>query len=156
MTTCPSCGHDVPDRANCANCGAQLTSERHGEERRTVTTLFCDLVGFTALSQRNDPEVVKALLRRYYATARHVIESYGGVVEKSVGDRIVAIDGTPKPCWDGIGKILDRHKSGDTVLVKLHCERWLMTLPVTLDPPGWKIPTVRSRTAAWSGGRLAV
>jgi class 3 adenylate cyclase len=65
------------------------------EERRTVTTLFCDLVGFTALSERNDPEVVNALLRRYYATARRVVESYGGTVEKFIGDAVVAVFGVP-------------------------------------------------------------
>ena len=68
---------------------------RRAEERRTVTTLFCDLVGFTALSERNDPELVDALLRRYYAAARQVVESYGGTVEKYIGDAVVAVFGVP-------------------------------------------------------------
>ena len=68
---------------------------RRSEERRTVTTLFCDLVGFTALSERNDPEVVDAMLRRYYAAARRVVESYGGTVEKFIGDAVVAVFGVP-------------------------------------------------------------
>ena len=71
------------------------TPPRGGEERRVVTTLFCDLVGFTALSERNDPEVIDALLRRYYAAARRVIESYGGTVEKYIGDAVVAVFGVP-------------------------------------------------------------
>ena len=68
---------------------------RRSEERRTVTTLFCDLVGFTAISERNDAEVVDAMLRRYYAAARRVVESYGGTVEKYIGDAVVAVFGVP-------------------------------------------------------------
>ena len=68
---------------------------RRGEERRVVTTLFCDLVGFTALSELNDPELIDGYLRRYYAAARRVIESYGGVVEKYIGDAVVAVFGVP-------------------------------------------------------------
>ena len=60
-----------------------------------VTTLFCDLVGFTAISECNDPELVDAMLRRYYAAVRRVIESYGGVVEKFIGDAVVAVFGVP-------------------------------------------------------------
>ena len=71
------------------------TGQGRGEERRTVTTLFCDLVDFTALSERNDPEIVDAFLRRYYAAARRVIEAYGGTVEKFIGDAVVAVFGVP-------------------------------------------------------------
>ncbi|MCX6362915.1 MAG: AAA family ATPase, partial [Actinobacteria bacterium] len=100
MTACPSCGHEAPDGvAACPHCGAGLTAPasppRRTDERRTVTTLFCDLVGFTALSERNDPEVVDALLRRYYDAARRVVESYGGTVEKYIGDAVVAVFGVP-------------------------------------------------------------
>ena len=66
---------------------------RRAEERRVVTTLFCDLVGFTAISEHNDAELVDAMLRRYYAAARRVIASYGGTVEKYVGDAVVAVFG---------------------------------------------------------------
>ena len=72
-----------------------MSSSPQGEARRVVTTLFCDLVGFTALSERNDPEVVNAFLSRYYAAARRVIESYGGTVEKYIGDAVVAVFGVP-------------------------------------------------------------
>jgi class 3 adenylate cyclase len=67
----------------------------HGEERRVVTTLFSDLVGFTTLSERNDPELIDAFLRRYYSAARRVVESYGGTVEKFIGDAVVAVFGVP-------------------------------------------------------------
>ncbi|MCX6373719.1 MAG: AAA family ATPase [Actinobacteria bacterium] len=96
MIACSSCGHDAPDGAtSCPNCRAQLIPFRRAEQRRIVTTLFCDLVGFTALSERNDAEVVNALLRRYYAAARRVVESYGGAVEKYIGDAVVAVFGVP-------------------------------------------------------------
>ena len=71
------------------------SAPRRVEERRVVTTLVCDLVGFTALSERNDPEVVDAFLRRYYAVARTAVESYGGTVEKFIGDAVVAVFGVP-------------------------------------------------------------
>ena len=67
----------------------------HPEERKVVTTLFCDLVGSTALGEDADPEDVDALLRRYNALARQVVESYGGVVEKFIGDAVVAVFGVP-------------------------------------------------------------
>ena len=96
MIACPGCGHDAPEgTAVCPSCGVPLSPTRRAEERRTVTTLFCDLVGFTALSERNDPEVVDAFLRRYYAAARRAIESYGGTVEKYIGDAVVAVFGVP-------------------------------------------------------------
>jgi class 3 adenylate cyclase/S1-C subfamily serine protease len=73
----------------------QESAARRAEERRVVTTLFCDLVGFTALSERTDPEVMDGFLRRYYAVVRQAIEAYGGTVEKFVGDAVVAVFGVP-------------------------------------------------------------
>ncbi len=65
------------------------------DERKVVTTLFCDLVGFAALCERADPEDVDAGLRRYWDLARRVIESYGGTVEKFIGDAVVGVFGAP-------------------------------------------------------------
>ena len=84
----------MEDQGHPASPGGQ-ESARRGEERRIVTTLFCDLVGFTALSECNDPEVIDAFLRRYYAVARRAVESYGGTVEKFIGDAVVAVFGVP-------------------------------------------------------------
>ncbi|MEI6726809.1 MAG: adenylate/guanylate cyclase domain-containing protein, partial [Actinomycetes bacterium] len=64
-------------------------------ERKVVTTLFADLVGFTALGERHDPEDVDAALRGYYALARTIIERFGGVVEKYIGDAVVGLFGGP-------------------------------------------------------------
>ncbi len=64
-------------------------------ERRVCSVLFCDLVGFTPLSEARDPEDVRELLSRYFQTARTVISRYGGVVEKFIGDAVMAVWGTP-------------------------------------------------------------
>jgi class 3 adenylate cyclase/predicted ATPase len=64
-------------------------------ERRVCSVLFCDVVGFTPLSESRDPEVVRELLSRYFDVARTVIGRYGGVVEKFVGDAVMAVWGTP-------------------------------------------------------------
>ena len=83
MRRCPSCGEENGDRARfCQACGAPL--EEVGaprEERRVVSVLFVDLVGFTSRSERLDPEDVRAMLSQYYDRARADIERFGGTVE---------------------------------------------------------------------------
>jgi class 3 adenylate cyclase/tetratricopeptide (TPR) repeat protein len=64
-------------------------------ERRVCSVLFCDFVGFTPLSESRDPEAVRELLSRYFEVARTVIGRYGGVVEKFIGDAVMAVWGTP-------------------------------------------------------------
>ena len=64
-------------------------------ERRLVSVLFADLVGFTTLSENRDAEEVRELLSRYFETARTIIERYGGTVEKFIGDAVMAVWGTP-------------------------------------------------------------
>jgi class 3 adenylate cyclase len=59
------------------------------------SVLFCDVVGFTPLSECRDPEAVRELLSRYFPVARTVIGRYGGVVEKFIGDAVMAVWGTP-------------------------------------------------------------
>ena len=59
------------------------------------SVLFCDVVGFTPLSESRDPEAVRELLSRYFEVARTVIGRYGGVVEKFIGDAVMAVWGTP-------------------------------------------------------------
>ncbi len=97
MIACPSCGFEAPDDfAFCPKCATVLAAPLAvPEERKVVTTLFCDLVGSTAMGEDADPEDVDVLLRRYNALARQVVESYGGVVEKFIGDAVVAVFGVP-------------------------------------------------------------
>ena len=69
-------------------------------ERRLVSVLFADLVGFTTLSESRDPEDVRELLSRYFDTCRRLIELYGGTVEKFIGDAVMAVWGTPTATED--------------------------------------------------------
>ncbi len=109
--TCPSCGAaNSPDSKFCGECGSTLattaTAEARGVEvgsptaasameRRLVSVLFADLVGFTPLSESRDPEEVRDILSRYFDTCRVLISRYGGVVEKFIGDAVMAVWGTP-------------------------------------------------------------
>ena len=99
MAICPSCGNDVPEWSRFCNvCGAALTDAPLApsrEERKVVSVLFCDLVGFTAASERQDPEDVRARIRPYHARLREEIERYGGTVERFVGDAVMAAFGAP-------------------------------------------------------------
>ena len=97
MRLCPACASPVAeDFAYCPRCGIGLADPaRAADERRTVTALFCDLVGFTALSEAADPEDVDACVRAYGARAREVIERHGGVVEKFIGDAVFGLFGVP-------------------------------------------------------------
>src|SRR5438093_1364791 len=99
VPACPNCATDNPHIARfCLACGARLASQSANaplEERKVVTALFCDLVGFTAASEGVDPEDVLARLRPYYARLRTEIERFGGGVQKFIGDAIVGVFGAP-------------------------------------------------------------
>ncbi|GAA4454142.1 adenylate/guanylate cyclase domain-containing protein [Phytohabitans houttuyneae] len=98
---CGSCLALVaPEFMFCTSCGSPLTRElqatsAHREERRTVNVLFVDLKGFTAMAERLDPEDLRRLQVDYFNTAREVIRRYGGVVEKFIGDAVMAVFGVP-------------------------------------------------------------
>jgi class 3 adenylate cyclase/tetratricopeptide (TPR) repeat protein len=92
--TCPACHRDAPDDARfCPSCGQDLRVR--GDERRVVTVLFADLVGFTAMSEVRDPEHMKNLVDRCFEQFVRDIEAFGGRVDKIVGDAIVALFGAP-------------------------------------------------------------
>jgi class 3 adenylate cyclase len=98
MPSCISCGQENPEIARfCLGCGAPLAEEQAAprEERRIVSVVFVDLVGFTSRSERLDPEDVRAILSPYHETVRAEIESFGGIVEKFVGDAVMAVFGAP-------------------------------------------------------------
>jgi class 3 adenylate cyclase/tetratricopeptide (TPR) repeat protein len=99
VLTCPSCGKENPDGFQfCGFCAAPLSDQPPAsvhEERKVVTVLFCDLVGFTAASEAADPEDVRARIRPYHARLRQEIERYGGTVEKFIGDAVMAVFGAP-------------------------------------------------------------
>jgi class 3 adenylate cyclase/tetratricopeptide (TPR) repeat protein len=99
VPTCPACGKELPGEFPfCPYCTAPLTEQPAlflQEERKVVTVLFCDLVGFTAASEAADPEDVRSRIRPYYARLRQEIERYGGTVEKFIGDAVMAVFGAP-------------------------------------------------------------
>jgi len=108
---CPSCGAtNPPGHKFCGECGAPLAAAAAGapapppaaaqppalaSERRLVSVLFADLVGFTAASEGRDAEETRELLTRYFELARTLVARYGGTVEKFIGDAVMAVWGTP-------------------------------------------------------------
>ena len=98
MPVCPSCGHDNREGAKfCEECGFSFADPpgRAKEQRKTVTVLFCDLAGSTALGETLDPERLRALLARYFERMQAIVERHGGSVEKFIGDAVMAVFGVP-------------------------------------------------------------
>ncbi len=120
LLACPDCGTaNAPTAKFCGECGTSLVAQSHTPadarasnagpghgipvpvaERRLVSVLFADLVGFTTASESRDAEDTRELLTRYFETARTVIERYGGTVEKFIGDAVMAVWGAPTATED--------------------------------------------------------
>src|SRR5437763_10329367 len=103
MPICVTCGQENPDVARfCLACGAALGVDEAApnEERRFISVLFVDLVGFTARAEKIDTEDERAILTPYHETVRQEIESFGGVVEKFVGDAVMSVFGAPMAYGD--------------------------------------------------------
>jgi class 3 adenylate cyclase/tetratricopeptide (TPR) repeat protein len=97
MVSCPACGRENPEGFEfCGFCRSPLTAASPTrEERKVVSVLFCDLVGFTARAEQLDPEDVRAVLGPYHARVRAELERHGGTVEKFIGDAVMALFGAP-------------------------------------------------------------
>jgi len=97
VNICATCGRTNPDDAGfCNGCGAALAAASAPRaQRKTVTVLFCDVTGSTAIGERLDPESLRQVMRRYFDAARMVIEQHGGTVEKFIGDAVMAVFGVP-------------------------------------------------------------
>jgi class 3 adenylate cyclase/tetratricopeptide (TPR) repeat protein len=120
VVACPACGEAATTGSRfCRVCGTALPGapaalqvagagpaagdggspawpgQERVAERRVCSVLFCDVVGFTPLSESRDPEAVRELLSRYFDVARTVIGRYGGAVEKFIGDAVMAVWGAP-------------------------------------------------------------
>ena len=115
-TLCPNCGaSNEPDAGFCGECGTRLGGPvapgvgrsagpaaapvqpipAPAAERRVVSVLFADLVGFTSIAETLDTEDARELLTRYFAASRDIVQRYGGVIEKFIGDAVMAVWGTP-------------------------------------------------------------
>src|SRR6266511_2874303 len=97
MVTCPSCGEENPERFRlCGFCGSALKPAAAAQEvRKTVTVVFCDLEGSTALGERLDSEALREVMSRYFDEMRGALELHGGTIEKYIGDAIMAVFGLP-------------------------------------------------------------
>ena len=113
--TCVSCGSPLkPNARFCGECGNPVASQEGPTaatvtaaagatttapgpvaERRLVTVLFADLVGFTPFAEDRDAEEVRETLSRYFELSRELVARYGGTVEKFIGDAVMAVWGTP-------------------------------------------------------------
>ncbi len=111
-SSCPSCGAEtVTGQAFCTDCGTGLSAtavparrrpdeRRRGEERRVVSVLFVDVVGWTSAAEQLDPEDLRAAQSDYFAAVRTVVEESGGTVEKYIGDAVLACFGAPRATED--------------------------------------------------------
>ena len=97
MQTCPKCGQLSPDDFEfCGKCGSALAAAAPPRElRKTVTVVFSDLTGSTALGERLDPESLRRAIGRYFDEMRVALERHGGTVEKFIGDAVMAVFGIP-------------------------------------------------------------
>jgi len=94
---CATCGGENQAGARfCSDCGAALATTPEREVRKTVTVVFSDVTGSTALGESTDPEALRALLARYFDRMKGIVESHGGTVEKFIGDAVMAVFGIPQ------------------------------------------------------------
>lgn len=95
---CPSCGLANPQHNRyCRGCGAALGGAPAGEsERRPATVLFADMTGFTAMSERMDPEEVHEIINIFLQELAACVQRYGGTIDKYIGDEIMAVFGAPR------------------------------------------------------------
>ena len=97
VTACSNCGQENPAGFRfCGNCAAPLAAApAQREQRKTVTVIFCDITGSTALAESTDPEALRALLARYFERMKAIVEAHGGMVEKFIGDAVMCVFGVP-------------------------------------------------------------
>lgn len=93
--SCPRCASPCEGASYCPACGVALAGTRRGGDRRVVTVLFADLCGFTSLCERMDPERLTDLVNAFFEELSRPIAQFGGVVDKYIGDAIMALFGAP-------------------------------------------------------------
>jgi predicted ATPase/class 3 adenylate cyclase len=123
MLTCPSCGKENPEGFRfCGACGAVLAPPPAREVRKTVTVLFADVTGSTALGERLDPESLRRVMSRYLEEMKTVLERHGGTVEKFIGDAVMAVFGIPTLHEDDARRALHAASGMREELTRLNAE----------------------------------
>jgi class 3 adenylate cyclase/tetratricopeptide (TPR) repeat protein len=100
MRACVACGAENEEGARfCSRCGTALATQADApteELRKVVTTLFADVAGSTAVGERLDPESLRRVMSRHFDEIKRIVEEHGGVVEKFIGDAVMAVFGVPR------------------------------------------------------------
>src|SRR5438067_10920335 len=124
MPMCPQCGEENPEGFKfCGSCGAVLAEAPAARElRKTVTVVFCDVTGSTALGERLDPESLRRVMLRYFESMKQVIERHGGTVEKFIGDAVMAVFGVPRLHEDDALRAVRAAAEMRTSLAELNAE----------------------------------
>ena len=120
VNNCSNCGAENAAGARfCNQCGNTLAVAGAAAERRQITVLFSDLSGFTAISERLDPEDVQAITNRIFAAATEIVEKYGGRIDKFQGDAVMAVFGDPVAHEDdaerAVRAVIDLHDAVDQI-----------------------------------------
>jgi class 3 adenylate cyclase len=96
VIVCPSCGEENPSHARfCVACGSPLAAGPGGEERKLVTVVFAELVGFRKVTGESDPEDLRRALEPYHARVSRVVASHGGTIDKFMGATALCVFGAP-------------------------------------------------------------
>ncbi len=122
MATCAVCGYEAAGSVRfCPECGARADG-RAREQRKVVTVLFCDVAGSTALGESLDAEALRALLARYFQRMKSIVERHGGLVEKFIGDAVMAVFGLPAVHEDDAARALQAAAEMQLALPELGIE----------------------------------
>jgi len=123
MASCAVCHADNPDGARfCATCGSALGALQTREVRKTITVLFADVTGSTALGEQLDPETMRSIMARYFTMMKALIEHHGGTVEKFIGDAVMAVFGIPQIHEDDALRAVRAAADIKTELARLNAE----------------------------------
>src|SRR5512134_1807141 len=124
MKTCASCGTENPEIARfCLACGSQLADAPAPQEtRKVVTIVFSDLKGSTNLGEALDSEALREVMTRYFDAMRGELERHGGVIEKFIGDAVMAVFGLPRLHEDDALRAVRAAAGMQAALQKLNVE----------------------------------
>lgn len=140
---CPSCGEEVPEKFSfCGVCGAKVAVALPPPEelRKTVTIVFSDLKGSTSLGEKLDPESLREVMSLYFDEMKRALERHGGLVEKFIGDAVMAVFGLP---------IAHEDDALRAVRAAIDMQDSLVNLNTALEM-GWEV-TLTNRTGVATG-----